>query len=74
MRRKIKTNQEKVDNALNLSNLKELAENKIINELLKMDLFFPKKKLKGVVLEIYRFWESWIIRKHVKRSMYFRNK
>lgn len=71
MRGKIKSNQEKVDNALNLSNLKEKSENKVINELLNMDLFFPKKKLKGVVLDIYRFWESWIIRKHIKRNKYF---
>jgi glyoxylase-like metal-dependent hydrolase (beta-lactamase superfamily II) len=70
MRGKIKNNQDKVDNALKLLNLKEKAENEVIEELLKMDLFFPKKKLKGVVFEIYRFWESWIIRKHIKRSKY----
>ncbi|MFX1291700.1 MAG: MBL fold metallo-hydrolase [Promethearchaeota archaeon] len=73
MRGKIKINQDKVDNALNLPNLKEKSENEVTNELLKMDLFFPKKKLKGVVLEIYRFWESWIIRKHIRRSKYFRS-
>jgi len=74
MKRKIKTNQEKVDNALNLSNLNGRSKNKVIKELLKMDLFFPKKKLKGVVFEIYRFWESWLIRKHVMRNQYFKSK
>jgi glyoxylase-like metal-dependent hydrolase (beta-lactamase superfamily II) len=74
MRTKIKTNQDKVDNALNLPHLQEKSENKLIKELLKMDLFFPKKKLKGVVFEIYRFWESWIIRKHIKRYKYFKSK
>ncbi|MFX1344515.1 MAG: MBL fold metallo-hydrolase [Promethearchaeota archaeon] len=74
MNGKIKTNQDKVDNALTLLHLKEKSENEIVEELLTMDLFFPKKKLKGVVFEIYRFWESWIIRKHLKRNKNFKRK
>lgn len=73
MRQKIKNNQDKVDRVLKLPDVLETSENKIVKKLLKMDLFFPKKKLKGVVFEVYRFWESWIIRKHLHRSEFFRN-
>ncbi|MFX1374462.1 MAG: hypothetical protein ACFFA0_01500 [Promethearchaeota archaeon] len=72
MKDKIKNNQKKVDNALKLLDIKELSENTIVSKLLDMDLFFPKKKLKGVVFDIYRLWESWIIRKHLHRSEYLR--
>lgn len=73
MRHKIKNNQDKVDRVLKLHDVLETSENKIVKKLLKMDLFFPKKKLKGAVFEVYRFWESWIIRKHLHRSEFFRN-
>jgi hypothetical protein len=73
MRKKIKDNQNKVDEALNLLDVSKKPENEVVDKLLKMDLFFPKKKLKGVVFEIYRFWESWIIRKHLYRNAKFRN-
>lgn len=66
MRIKIKQNQEKVDKALNNFMISELTNNEIVERLLKQDLFFPKKKLEGVVLDIYRFWESWIIKKHLQ--------
>ena len=72
MRTKIKDNQEKVDDALNSLDISKITEKDIIEKLLKMDLFFPKKKLKGVVYEIYRFWESWIIRKHLQQDVKFR--
>jgi len=71
MRKKIKNNQEKVDKALNDSNCTQTSENIAVGLLLDMDLFFPKSRLEGVVYEIYRFWESWIIRKHIQRSMSF---
>ncbi len=72
MRKKIQNNQEKVDKALRTMNLFDKSENEAVNELLMVDLFFPKKKLKGVVLDIYRFWESWIIRKHIQQNQYFK--
>lgn len=71
MREKIRINQEKVDKALREENLLNKSENRAVDELLKMDLFFPKKKLKGFVLDIYRFWESWIIRKHIQQNQNF---
>ncbi len=72
MRKKIKNNQEKVDKTLISLEILNKNENKVVKKLLQMDLFFPKKKLKGVVLEIYSFWESWIIRKHIQQSDYFK--
>ncbi|MEJ2293997.1 MAG: MBL fold metallo-hydrolase [Candidatus Lokiarchaeota archaeon] len=67
MRNKIKQNQEKVDQAI--KSLKITNQDEInINELLELDLFFPKKKLKGFILDLYRYWESIIIVKHLERS------
>ncbi|MDX1797815.1 MAG: hypothetical protein R3255_04125, partial [Candidatus Lokiarchaeia archaeon] len=43
-----------------------------IKDLLELDLFFPKKKMKGFMLEIYNFWESGIISKHMERSKYLK--
>ncbi len=70
MRRKIKDNQTKVDQAL--STLKISRKEEInMDELLNLDIFFPKSKLQGFIVELYRFWESYIIEKHLKRSKYF---
>ncbi|MHA2390596.1 MAG: MBL fold metallo-hydrolase [Promethearchaeota archaeon] len=74
MSRKIQKNQEKVNKALKSSGLSKKSTNEIVEELLKMDLFFPKKKFKGVVLEVYRFWESWIIKKHLQKSRSIKSK
>ncbi|MFW9999222.1 MAG: MBL fold metallo-hydrolase [Candidatus Hodarchaeota archaeon] len=71
MRTKIENNQNHVDQALKTSNSMKKSEDEAVRKLLKMDLFFPKKKLKDFLLEIYTFWESWIIRKHIQRSKYF---
>jgi hypothetical protein len=71
MRKKINSNQEKVDNALRNSNNNITSKEDAVQHLLDMDIFFPKIRLKGVVYEIYRFWESWIIRKHIQRSNVF---
>ena len=71
MRNKIKQNQEKVDQAI--KSLKITDQDEInINELLELDLFFPKKKLKGFILDLYRYWESVIIIKHLQRSKLIR--
>ena len=72
MRKKIESNQEKVDNALNVSAGTQTSEENAVNNLLDMDLFFPKRRLEGVVNDVYRFWESWIIRKHIQRSRHFK--
>jgi len=69
MREKIAKNQELVDNAIKTNNLTNKSID-TINYLLNLDIFFPKKKMEGYLLEIYNFWESGIIRKHVKRSEY----
>lgn len=71
MRKKIQKNQSIVDKALlslKISNKSEVN----INDFLKLDLFFPKKKMKGFLLDIYNYWESRIISKHIERSKYLK--
>jgi len=68
MRKKIEENQNKVNSALKtLENKLKIGEQ--TEALLKLDIFFPKRKMKGPMLKIYAFWESWIIRKHIERSI-----
>ena len=69
MRGKIAKNQELVDEAIMSHNLTNKSID-TINYLLNLDIFFPKRKMEGFLLEIYNFWESGIIRKHVERSKY----
>ena len=67
MREKIGSNQTIVDQAImsiKSSNKSEIT----IDDLLELDIFFPKKKMKGFLLEIYNYWESGIISKHIERS------
>jgi len=71
MRGKIAKNQELVDNAIKSHNLTNKSIDSI-NYLLNLDLFFPKRKMEGYLLEIYNFWESGIIRKHVELSEYLK--
>ncbi|MFX1379089.1 MAG: MBL fold metallo-hydrolase [Promethearchaeota archaeon] len=71
MRDKIAKNQIKVDQAiisLKLSNKSQI----LIQDLLELDIFFPKRKMTGFMLEIYNYWESGIISKHVERSKYLK--
>jgi glyoxylase-like metal-dependent hydrolase (beta-lactamase superfamily II) len=67
LRKKIEDNQKKVDDALRTLNL-SLQREDLIEELLKLDIFFPKRKMKGFLLNIYSLWEYWIIKKHIERS------
>lgn len=69
MRKKIEKNQTIVDQAINILKANNRSELSIEN-LLELDLFFPKKKMKGFLVEIYRYWESGIINKHIERSEY----
>ena len=71
MRDKIEGNQKEVDRALKKSSSLKKSEDDTVKQLLKMDIFFPKRKLNGFLLDIYTLWESWIIRKHIQRSEYF---
>ncbi len=67
MRRKIKENQRKVD--IGLMNIKSTPNfEEKVKKLLKLDIFFPKKKMRGFLQEIYTHWESWIITKHLQQS------
>jgi glyoxylase-like metal-dependent hydrolase (beta-lactamase superfamily II) len=67
MRRKIKENQQKVD--IGLMNIKSTPNfEEKVKILLKLDIFFPKKKMRGFLREIYTHWESWIITKHLQQS------
>lgn len=71
MRKKIKENQKKVDKAfLNLKPIQDFEE--IVRRLLKKDIFFPKKKMEQSLRQIYHFWESWIITKHLQKSKLLR--
>ena len=67
MRNKIQSNQEKVNQAIRSLNIKDFSTQSL-QELLKLDLFFPKRKIKGFMKEIYNFWESGIIEKHLKKQ------
>jgi glyoxylase-like metal-dependent hydrolase (beta-lactamase superfamily II) len=67
MREKIGKNQEIVDRGLKVLKPGLNFEEKI-KKLLEMDLFFPKRKMKDFLFEIYCFWEKNFIEKHVQRS------
>ena len=69
MRNKIAKNQELVDIAIKSYNLTNKSMD-TIKFLLNLDIFFPKRKMEDFLLEIYNFWESGIIRKHVERSKF----
>lgn len=69
MRNKIEKNQNIIDQAI-LSLKNNNGSNLRIQNLLELDLFFPKKKMKSFLLEIYKFWETGIITKHLERSKY----
>ena len=73
MRKKIKENQAKVDQALSSLKINNNTE-MMVDKLLNLDLFFPKKKLKGFMADLYRYWESKIIKKHLERSHFFHTK
>jgi len=68
MREKITKNQIVIDQAIESLKTDGKSESNIEN-FLELDLFFPKKKMKGFLMEIYRFWESGIIKKHIDRSI-----
>jgi len=71
MRKKITKNQDLVDFAINSHGITSKSED-TIKYLLNLDLFFPKRKMRGFLLDIYNFWESNIIHKHVERSKYLK--
>jgi glyoxylase-like metal-dependent hydrolase (beta-lactamase superfamily II) len=70
MREKIEKNQKVIDQAIKSLKLNDNSQF-IIESLLELDLFFPKKKMKDFLRKIYRYWESGIIRKHIERSKYY---
>ncbi len=65
MRQKIYANHKKVLDALNELNLPNEDNEIPIGQLQDMDIFFPKKKMKGFPLDVYLLWEYWIIKKHL---------
>ena len=71
MREKIEKNQKRVDQAL-ISLEKSNKSDINIKDLLKLDIFFPKRKMSGFMLEIYNYWEFGIISKHIHRSEYLK--
>ncbi len=68
MKHKLDNNRVIVDQALHALD-SNLAEDEIVNELLRQDLFFPKAKMKGLMFDIYSFWESWMIRHHINHQV-----
>ena len=71
IREKIRKNQTIVDQAI-LSFKPSNKSDITLESFLELDLFFPKKKMKGFLLEIYNYWESGIISKHLERSKYLK--
>ncbi len=69
MREKIEKNQNIIDQAILSLKLAKKSEVSL-KDFLDMDLFFPKKKMDEFRQQIYRFWESGIISKHIERSKY----
>ncbi len=71
MREKIEKNQKIIDQAI--LSLKPLKKSEIsLEDFLNMDLFFPKKKMDKFRYEIYNYWESGIISKHIERSKFLK--
>ncbi len=66
MRKKIGENHAKIEHALKNINPKINTGEELIGELLKQDIFFPKRKMKDFLLEIYTLWEEWMIKKHLE--------
>lgn len=66
MRKKIESNKLKIDQALKSLNPPLKSEEETVKKLLKMDIFFPKRNMSGFMLEIYTFWEYWIIKNHIQ--------
>ncbi|MFX0004917.1 MAG: hypothetical protein ACFE9C_11960 [Candidatus Hodarchaeota archaeon] len=71
MREKIVKNQTMVDQAI-ITLKKSNKSNITTNDLLKLDIFFPKRKMSGFMLKIYNYWESQILSKHLERSEYLK--
>ena len=67
MREKIEKNQSIIDQAIVSLKLKNKSEVSL-KDFLDMDLFFPKKKMDKFRYDLYSFWESGIISKHIERS------
>lgn len=68
MRNKIANNQRIVDEAILSLKQKDLPID--MNNLLNLDIFFPKKKMDDFRKEIWGFWETGIIKKHLDKSDY----
>jgi hypothetical protein len=72
MLNKIKENHKKIQNVLKNFDDTHLKNQKIANLakiLFEKDIFFPKKKMKSFLKNIYRLWEYWIIRHHLELIM-----
>jgi glyoxylase-like metal-dependent hydrolase (beta-lactamase superfamily II) len=67
MREKIEKNQRIIDQAIVSLKLKNKSEVSL-KDFLDMDLFFPKKKMDKFRYDLYSFWETGIISKHIERS------
>ena len=63
--RKIMKNQKKIMNAVHDYNEEDNNED-LIEYLLSLDLIYPKSKMKDPLRSIFRFWESWMIKNHLK--------
>lgn len=68
MRQKITSNQRIVDEAILSLKQNDLPID--MKHLLDLDIFFPKKKMDDFRKEIWGFWETGIIKKHLERSKY----
>lgn len=65
MRRKIKEKQQLINESLLTLNLSTDFED-CVELLLDQDLFFNKRKMKGLLRIVHTSWENWIIRNHLQ--------
>ena len=65
MEEKIRQNQQKVDSAFKRIDPLPHSKEETFIELLKLDLFYPKKKAYSFMVDIYTLWDYWMIRHHM---------
>jgi hypothetical protein len=65
MRAKISLNRQKINSIIQERHLSNSSIDECAKQLLEYDIFFPKRKIKGFLKDIYSFWEFWIIKNHL---------
>ncbi|MHA1767511.1 MAG: MBL fold metallo-hydrolase [Promethearchaeota archaeon] len=69
MRKKIMKNRNKIEEAIK-EYYKNGIKSDLVEYLLSLDLIYPKHKMDDPLSSIFRFWESWMIRNHLKYKIF----